>query len=106
MKPRSTLVTITLLCLAIVLPTGGALSQEKQHVSFKVPPEASKAFCANSSSRRRVVHVLGCGGSGIPPCIAVPLRGQGHDVMPAPITPPPASMIAQTAEAAPPMVAE
>ena len=42
MNPRSTPVTITLLCLAIVLPTSGALSQEKQHVSFKVPPEASK----------------------------------------------------------------
>jgi hypothetical protein len=36
MKLRSTLVTAALLCLAIWLPGGTVLAQEKQQVSFKV----------------------------------------------------------------------
>jgi len=34
--------TIALLCLAVALPAGAALAQEKQHVSFKAPAENSK----------------------------------------------------------------
>jgi hypothetical protein len=42
MKMRSTLVTAALLCLAVVLPGGNALAQQKQQVSFKIPAENSK----------------------------------------------------------------
>jgi hypothetical protein len=34
--------TIALLSLAVAIPTGGALAQQKQKVSFKTPPENSK----------------------------------------------------------------
>jgi len=37
-----TLATMALMCLAVILPTGDALAQQKQHVSFKTPAENSK----------------------------------------------------------------
>jgi hypothetical protein len=41
-KTRSTLATAGLLCLAIALPEGNALAQQKQQVSFKVPAQNTK----------------------------------------------------------------
>lgn len=37
-----TLTTIALLCAAVVLPVGDAVAQQKQKVSYKVPPQNSK----------------------------------------------------------------
>jgi hypothetical protein len=42
-----TLTTMALLSLAVALPAGTAVAQEKQHVSFKVPPENSKYMQQN-----------------------------------------------------------
>ena len=42
MKMRFTLVTAALFSLAVELPAGDVLAQEKQHVSFKAPAENSK----------------------------------------------------------------
>ena len=44
MNRRNTIAptTIALLCLALALPTGNAVAQQKQQVSFKVPAENSK----------------------------------------------------------------
>jgi hypothetical protein len=37
-----TIITATLLCLAVALPGSNVLAQQKQHVSFKIPAENSK----------------------------------------------------------------
>jgi hypothetical protein len=37
-----TLTTMALMCLAVALPAGNAVAQQKQHVSFKAPAENSK----------------------------------------------------------------
>jgi hypothetical protein len=37
-----TLTTMALLCLAVSVPAGNAVAQQKQQVSFKAPPENSK----------------------------------------------------------------
>jgi hypothetical protein len=37
-----TLATVALLSLAVALPAGNAIAQEKQHVSYKIPAEYSK----------------------------------------------------------------
>jgi hypothetical protein len=44
MKRRTTLTltTMTLLCVAVAVPLGNAVAQEKQHVSYKVTAENSK----------------------------------------------------------------
>jgi hypothetical protein len=42
MKMRSTLVTATLLCLAVALPGSDVLAQQKQQISIKVPTEYNK----------------------------------------------------------------
>jgi hypothetical protein len=42
MNPRITLTTIAVLCLAVALPAGNAVAQQKQQVSFKSPAENTK----------------------------------------------------------------
>jgi hypothetical protein len=37
-----TLTTMALLCMAVAVPAGDALAQQKQHVSYKVTAENSK----------------------------------------------------------------
>jgi hypothetical protein len=42
MNRHITLTTMTLLCLAVAVPTGNAAAQQKQQVSYKVSAESSK----------------------------------------------------------------
>ena len=39
---KFTLTAITMLCLAVALPAGDAVAQQKQKVSYKTPPENTK----------------------------------------------------------------
>jgi hypothetical protein len=55
-----TLTTMALLCVAVAVPAGDALAQQKQHVSYKVTAENSK-YRNSSSSTSETVLAIRCG---------------------------------------------